>query len=69
MGLAFKKHGRNHEINAVSKGGKSYYTNIIDRDANKLAQIFIDLHFEGYPIEKAFKLMQERLKKKDWFGL
>lgn len=51
------------------KPGRSYYWNMIDKDAKKLAQVFIDLWAEGFPIEKAYKIMQERLKRKDWLGL
>jgi|TARA_Y100000034_G_scaffold34720_1_gene42634 type II secretory pathway component PulF len=68
--LEFKKHGERYEINlSHSKNTKSYYRNIVDKDPNKLAQILIDLHLEGYPIEKAVKIMRERMTKKDWLGL
>ena len=56
-----------HEIDR--NRGKSYYWNVIDKDPKKLAQIFIDLKIEGFPIEKAFKIMQERIVRKDWLGL
>jgi len=48
------------------KGKGRYYTNVIDKDPKKLAQIFIDLWLEGYPIDQAYKIMQERLRRKDW---
>ena len=48
---------------------KSHYWNVIDKDPQKLAQILIDLHFEGYPIEEAVKIMRERLNRKDWLGV
>jgi hypothetical protein len=48
---------------------KSHYWNIIDNDPKKLAQIFIDLWLEGFPIDQAYKVMQERLRRKDWLGL
>lgn len=52
-----------------NRGKGRYYTNIIDKDPRKLAQIFIDLWLEGYPIDRAYKIMQERLRRKDWLGL
>lgn len=67
--LEFKKHREKFELNlSHSKNSRSYYHNVIDKDPNKLAQIFIDLFLEGYPIEKAFRIMQERINKKDWLG-
>lgn len=70
-GLEIKKEKNNYRINCYYIMGRKkriYYWNIIDRDPKKLAQIFLDLSFEGYPIEKAFKIMQERTNKKDWLG-
>ncbi len=52
-----------------NRGKGRFYTNIIDKDPKKLAQIFIDLWLEGYPIDQAHKIMQERLRRKDWLGL
>jgi len=70
MTLEFKKHKDNFEVNVFhSRNTRSHYRNIIDKDPRKLAQVFIDLFLEGYPIEKAFKIMQERIRKKDWLGL
>ena len=48
------------------KSDRSY---VIDMDANKLSFFFQDLHFEGFPIIKAFKTMMDRLNRKDWLGL
>lgn len=67
MSLDIKKHKQNFEVN-LRDYRKSYYRNIIDRDPNKLAQILIDLFIFGFPIEKAIKLFNERIKKKDWLG-
>ena len=73
MILEVKNHKSNKEVNLFySKNSKSHYHNIIDRDPNKLAQVIEDLHFEGYPMEKACKQFLERLekfKRKDWLGL
>lgn len=67
--LEFKKNRENFEITLNhSKGSKSFYRNVIDKDYNKLAQILIDLYLEGYPIEKAFKIMKDRIHKRDWIG-
>lgn len=57
-----------HKVSGT-KGKGRYYTNIIDKDPKKLAQIFIDLWLEGYPIDQAHKIMQDRLRRKDWLGL
>jgi len=51
------------------KREKSYYWNVIDKDTNKLAQIFIDLWLDGYPIEQAYEIMRAKTRKKDWLGL
>lgn len=69
--LEFKPHNENFEINIFDDGknSKSHYTNIIDRDSQKLAQIFIDLSIDGFPIDKAIKIYLKRIKTKDWLGL
>lgn len=70
MNLEFKKNRERFEINIFSsKKAKSDYRNILDKDANKLAQILIDLYMYGFPIEKAVSIFNERVKKKDWLGL
>jgi len=67
--LEVKKHKDVYEVNVFhSNTSKSHYHNIIDKDPHKLAQIFIDLFFEGFPIVSAFKIMQKRIKNKDWLG-
>ena len=55
--------------NSKNKKEKSHYWNVIDKDPKKLAQIFIDLWLEGFPIDQAYKIMNDRLKRKDWLGL
>ena len=68
--MHLKKYRGNYEVTLrYNEQSKSHYTTIIDRDANKLAQVLIDLIFEGFPVEKAIKIMQERLKRKDWLSL
>lgn len=68
--LEVKKHKGVYEINSFySKTSKSHYSNIIDKDANKLSQIFIDLILEGFPVEKAYRLAMKRIKKRDWMGV
>jgi hypothetical protein len=48
---------------------KSYYWNVIDKNPPQLAQILIDLWLDGYPIDQAYKIMQEKIRRKDWLGL
>ena len=72
--LGFKKGKDKSHISLYNrmekhKGKGRYYTNIIDKDPKKLAQILIDLWLEGYPVDQAYKTMQERLRRKDWLGL
>ena len=59
----------NYRLNIFfNKKSKSHYTNVLDKDTNKLAQILIDLYFEGFPIAKAIEIFKERFKNKDWLG-
>ena len=72
--MEVKKEKGNYRVSLFNshdkkKREKSHYWNIIDKDPKKLAQIFIDLWLEGFPIDQAFKIMQERLRRKDWLGL
>ena len=68
--LEVKKNKGNYEVNAFySKTSKSHYNNIITRDPHRLAQILIDLILEGFPVEKAFKIALQRIKKRDWMGV
>lgn len=67
--LEFKRHKENYEINLFdSKNSKSHYTNIIDKNPAKIAQILMDLYLDGFPIEKAIKIYLGRIKSKDWLG-
>ena len=66
--LEFKKHKDEYEIN-IFEGKMSSYRNILDKDPNKLAQIFIDLQMGGFPIGKAIHIFNEKVKRKDWLGL
>ena len=68
--VEFKKHGENFEVNVFEgKNSKSSYTNIIDKDFNKLAQILVDLYLFGFPVEKALKIFLNKVKTRDWLGL
>jgi len=70
MRLEFKNHKDKYEINVFEgKSDKSSYTNIIDKDPNKLAQILIDLYMFGFPIGKAIHIFNDKVRKKDWLGL
>jgi len=66
--LEFKNNRDKVEVN-VFEGKSSSYRNIIDKDPKKLAQILIDLFMYGFPIEKAIRIFNERIKKRDWLGL
>lgn len=67
--IKMKKNKGNVEVNVFGEGKKSYYGNVITRDPQVIAQILIDLMFQGFPIEKAIKIFNERMKKKDWMGI
>ena len=70
MHFEIKKHKENVEVNVfASKNSKSQYHNIITRDPNRIAQVLIDLLIQGFPIEKAIKIVNERIKKHDWMGI
>jgi len=70
MHLEVKKNRENYEVNIFSgKNSKSQYHNIITRDPNRLAQVLIDLMIQGFPVEKAIKIVHERIKKHDWMGI
>lgn len=69
MNLEIKKNKENYEVNVfTSRGSKSSYRNIIDKDVNKLAQVLIDLELYGFPIRRAIHIFNERMNKKDWLG-
>lgn len=68
-----KRHKDNYEVNVFDekthrRKTKSYYRTIIDRNPERLAQFFLDLYLDGFPVSVAFKIMQERIEKKDWLG-
>ena len=45
------------------------YRTMIDKDANKLAQVLFDLELVGnFPIEEAIKIYLRRRESKDWLG-
>lgn len=72
--MEIKKEKENYRVSLFhnkegKKREKSHYWNIIDRDPKKLAQVLIDLWLEGFPIDQSYRIMQERLRKKDWLGL
>jgi len=69
MFLEFKSNREKFEVNVFDKKkSKSSYRNIIDKDANKLSQILVDLYLYGFPIEKAISIFNGRVKRKDWLG-
>ncbi len=67
--LEIKRHRRDYEVNVYyGRTGGSGYHNILDRDPRKIAQIFLDLYLEGFPIDEALKLFYKRIAHKDWLG-
>ena len=64
---------RNVKINVYNSRDskdKSIYENVLTKDPNIITQILIDLLVLGFPIEKAIKKFNERIKdKKDWMGI
>lgn len=70
MILEVKNNKGNRDVNIyASKHSKSSYHNIIDKDPKKIAQVLIDLMFEGFPIDKAVEIFRARVHKRDWLGL
>ena len=67
MNLEIKKNRDNYEVNVFDKGSHTY-RNILTRDPNRLAQVLLDLHFMGFQITEAIRIMKKRLKNKDWLG-
>lgn len=69
-----KKNKDNYEVNVFyskksNQRSKSYYRTIIDKNPQKLAQFFIDLYLDGFPVLESFGMMEERMKSQDWLGL
>ena len=75
MGRAeIKRDRENYRVSLFSNSSqsrreKAHYWNIINKDPAKLAQIFIDLYLEGFPIFKAAKIASLRVQEKDWLGI
>jgi len=67
MRMEVKKHKENFEVNVFDKSSHTY-SNILTHDPKIIAQILMDLYFLGFPIEKAVKILMDRLKRKDWLG-
>ena len=74
--MEVKSNRENFTVNLSAGTGKgkkrkrdSYYTNLIDKDPKKVAQVLLDLFMYGVPIDKAIKIFIERIKKRDWLGL
>jgi hypothetical protein len=71
--LDIKKHKENYEVRVSYGSGKGMrsqvYSNILDHNAAKLAQVLLDLEFEGFPISKAVAIYMDRKERKDWLGL
>lgn len=67
--LKTKSHQGRVEFNLHHNSkSKSHYNVVIDKDPSKLAQVLLDLYLDGFPIEEAYKIMIERIEKKDWLG-
>ena len=68
--LSFKKNKENYEVNVCQgKTKKSSYHTILNHDYRQITQVLIDLYLEGFPIEKAIVLFEERIKTRDWLGI
>lgn len=67
--MNLKRNRENFEVNLYHNvETHSFYNNIIDKDPQKIAQIFIDLMIYGFPIEKAIKIFKKRVSEHDWIG-
>jgi len=68
--LKIKKNRGNYEVNVFhSRKSKSQYTNILNKDPNQIAQVLIDLIVQGFPIQEAIQIVNERIRRKDWMGI
>jgi|TARA_B100001971_G_C18044482_1_gene459431 hypothetical protein len=66
--LRIKRYKENYEVGVFpDKKSKSQYTNILTKDPEIIAIILIDLIIQDLPIQKAIKIMNKKLKNKDWF--
>lgn len=70
--LEIKRHKDKFEVAVFPskrRGDGSSYSNTIDRDPNKIAQVLIDLEtVDDFPIFEAVKIYLQRRKNKDWLG-
>lgn len=70
MILEIKSNRENKSINVYhSKNSKAQYSNTMTKDPNRIAQIFIDLKLQGFPIDESIRRYTERINKRDWLGL
>ena len=68
--LELKNNKENYEISVVyGKRRKVQYNTILNHDYNQIAQVLIDLYLEGFAIEQAINIFQERMRKRDWLGI
>ena len=72
--LEIRRNRNNYEVLHYfgnGKKGSPVYCNILDKDPKKIAQVILDLDFEGYPMEQAVTeyLRRKNGPKKDWLGL
>lgn len=68
--LNLKRNRENYEISLThGKSTKSQYNTILNHDYNQIAQVLIDLYLEGFAIEEAINIFQERIRKRDWLGI
>jgi len=69
--IELKRSKENYELNLYGGKGRRksvYYSNVVTKDKNIIAQILIDLYLEGFPIEGAIDIFNRRVKKRDWLG-
>jgi hypothetical protein len=68
--LELKKNRGNYKVNVFPKyGGKSIYSNNVENNPSKLAQVLIDLHIQGFHIEEAVQIFNRRIRNHDWMGI
>lgn len=75
MRIEFQKLGKSRKVDLFHRDlpkpprEKAIRYYILDKDVEKLSLFLQDLMLEGFPIDKAFKLMLNRLDTKDWTGI
>lgn len=68
--MEIKRNRENYEISIFhGKKKKSQYNTILNKDYNQIAQVLIDLYLEGFAIEQAITIFQERIRRRDWLGI